>query len=248
MSGFGVMLAAHFRGSYRLTAAILIMLSLIVLLIAGLLALVCALAIVPQTRSADPDASEVSRYLALILYTAALVAMGMNCIVFSSNVLVKEKAQRVFESLLAAPVGVRALWMSKTLAVFLPGLVLGEGLAVAAFLAVDLFLVMPRMGFIVSPLMIFNGLALAPILYFPVCCLVFLVGLQGNPISGNVIANVVLSTMIPLITNLAARTGLDVGSSLFAACHLALSAAVGLLVLFLQLRLAKERVVLSCRT
>jgi ABC-2 type transport system permease protein len=245
MSGFNAMLAAHFRVSYRIKLAVFMMLGLSVLLIGGLLALVCALAIVPETRSPNPNTAEISRYLALIAYITALVVMGMNSIVFTANILVKEKAQRLFESLLAAPVGARSLWMSKSLAVFLPGLVLGEAFAIAAFLVVDLFLIAPRIGFLISPIMIFNGLALVPILYFPVCCLVLLVGLQGNPISGNVIANVVLSVQIPLIANLAARAGLDVGSPLFTLAHIALSAAIGLLVLVLQLRFTKERIVLS---
>jgi len=77
---------------------------------------------------------------------------------------------------------------------------------------------------------------------------VLLVGLSANPISGNVIANVAFSVLVTLVINLVARAGLDVGSSAFALAHFALAGGVGLLVLFLQPRLTKERIVLSSRT
>jgi hypothetical protein len=247
MRGLTPIIVAHIRNSYRLKVAVIVMFGLSVLLIAGLIALVCVLAIVPATRSAGPNAAEVSRYLALIVYGTGLLAMGMNINVFTANNLVREKAQRLVESILAGPVGVRTLWMAKSLAVFLPGLVLCEAFAIAAFLAVNTLIVAPRMAVPISPAMIFNGLALVPILYFPLCCLVLLVGLTGNPISGNVIANIAFSVLVTLVINLVTRGGLDVGSSLFTLLHLALTGVVGLTVLALQLRLTKERVVLSCK-
>ena len=189
-----------------------------------------------------------TRYLGLIVYGSGLLAMGMNLNVFTANNLVKEKTQRLFESILAGPVEARTLWLAKSLAVFLPGLVLCETFAIVSLLGVNALIVTPRMGFLASPTMIFNGLALVPILYFPLCCLVLLVGLSANPISGNVIANVAFSALVTLVINLVARGGLDVGSSAFTLAHLALAGGVGVLVLVLQLRLTKERVVLSSRT
>jgi len=117
-----------------------------------------------------------------------------------------------------------------------------------SLVAVNSLFVTPRIGFLAPAAMIFNGLALVPILYFPLCCLVLLVGLSANPISGNVIANVAFSVLVTLVINLVARAGFDVGSSAFALAHLALAGGVGLLVLVLQPRLTKERIVLSSRT
>jgi len=116
-----------------------------------------------------------------------------------------------------------------------------------SLVAVNSLFVTPRIGFLAPAAMIFNGLALVPILYFPLCCLVLLVGLSANPISGNVIANVAFSVLVTFVINLA-RAGFDVGSSAFALAHLALAGGVGLLVLVLQPRLTKERIVLSSRT
>jgi len=247
MSNLTPMIVAYIRNSYRLKAAVFVMFGLSVLLIAGLIALVCILAILPQTRSPNPNADAIARFLGLIVYGTGLLAMGMNLNVFTANNLVKEKAQRLFESILAGPVGVRTLWMAKSLAVFLPGLVLCEAFAIGSFLGVNGLIIAPRIGFLASPAMIFSGLALVPILYFPLCCLVLLVGLSANPIAGNVIANVAFATLVTLVINLVIRAGLDVGSSVFTVVHLALAGGVGLLVLVLQPRLTKERVVLSSR-
>lgn len=248
MSGLAPMIVAHLRNSYRLKPALFVMLGLSALLIGGLITLVCVLAIVPETRSPNPNAAAAARYLALIVYGSGLLAMGMNLNVFTANNLVKEKAQRLFESILAGPVRVRTLWMAKSLAVFLPGLVLCEAFAIASFLGVNVLIIAPRMGFLASPRMIFNGLALVPILYFPLCCLVLLVGLSANPVAGNVIANAAIAALCALVVNLVVHAGLDVGSSLFTLAHLALAGGVGLLVFVLQLRLTKESVVLSSRT
>ena len=181
MSGLATLVAANIRNSYRLKVAVFLMLGLSVLLIAGLIALVCVLVIVPQVRSPSPSTAEVARYLGLIVYGSGLLAMGMNLNVFTANNLVKEKTQRLFESILAGPVEARTLWLAKSLAVFIPGFVLCEGFAIASWLAVNALFLTPRIGFLAPASMIVNGLALVPILYFPLCCLVLLVGLSANP-------------------------------------------------------------------
>ena len=248
MSGLAALVAANIRNSYRLKVAVFLMLGLSLLLIAGLIALVCLLVIVPQLRSPSPATPEVARYLGLIVYGSGLLAMGMNLNVFTANNLVKEKTHRLFESILAGPVEARTLWLAKTLAVFVPGFVLCETFAIVSWLAVNALLLTPRVGFLAPATMIFNSLALVPIVYFPLCCLVLLVGLSANPISGNVIANIAFSALVTLVINLVVRAGLDVGSSAFTLAHLVLAGGVGLLVLVLLPRLTKERIVLSSRT
>lgn len=240
------LIAAHIRESYRHKAVVIVMLGFSVFFIAAFIALVCFFAILPQARSLEPNSGEVSRYLALLVYGSGFIAMGMNLIIFTANILVKEKAQRIYESILGGPVGVRKLWLAKSLGVFLPGLAFCEIIAIAAFLGVDALIIAPRMGFLASPAMLLNGLALVPIVYFPFCCLVILVALAGNPVSGNVIANIAFTILITLAINLVTRAGLDMGSAAFALGNIALAAALGMLVFVLQLRLSKERVVLSC--
>lgn len=248
MSNLGALVAASIRNSYRLKGPVLVILGFSAFFIAGFVALICFLVLLPQTRSLEPDAATVARYLALLVYGSGFIAMGMNLNVFTANPLVKEKAQRIYESILAGPVPVRRLWLAKSLGVFLPGFVIGEAFALAVFLGVEALVIAPRMGFLASPAMLLSGLFLIPILYFPLTCLVILVGLKGNPVSGTVISNIAFSGLIAVSMNLVTRAGLDVGSAAFALGHLALAAVLGILVLILQFRLSKESVVLSCRS
>ena len=242
------LIGANLRNGYRNKAALGVMLAFSLFFIVGFVALIYALAILPQLKSTKPDASVVSRYLALLAFGGGFIAMGMNLNVFTANSLVKEKAQRIYESILGGPVGVREFWLAKSLAIFLPGLAFCEFVSIAILLGVGGLLIGPGLGPLVSPMMLFNVLALIPILYLPLGCLVILVGLVGNPVSGNVIANIAFSALITVAINLVTRGGVDMRSPAFAAWSLSLALAVGILVLVLQLRLSKERIVLSCRS
>jgi hypothetical protein len=248
MSCLPALIMAHIRDSYRRKAVALVMLCFSAFFVAGFVALICALVVLPLARSPDPDRGEVARYLALLVYGSGFIAMGMNLVIFTANTLVKEKAQRIYESILGGPVGVRELWMAKSLAIFLPALAISTAVSLATLLGVEGLIVAPRMGFLASSGMILNGLVLVPILFFPLSCLVILVGLAGNPVSGNVIANIAYSGLITLGINLVTRAGLDMASPAFALGNLALALLLGILALILQLRLSKERVVLSCRS
>ena len=247
MSTLSTLVGTFYRNSYRQKAVLAVMAGLAVLLLAVLVVLVSNLAIAPLLRADAPDAAAVSRYLSLLAFGAAFIGMGMNLNVFTANSLVKEKAQGLYESLLAAPVGVRRFWSAKSLAVFLPGLVLGEAMALAVYLGVDLFLVAPRLGFLASPGMLVAAFVLVPILYLPLSYLVILVGLVGNPVSGNVIANVVFSGLITVLINLVARGGVSPDSPGFALACACVALVETVLVLALGRGLTKERVILSCK-
>jgi len=247
MSTLSTLVGTFYRNSYRQKAVLAVMAGLAVLLLAVLVVLVSNLAIAPLLRADAPDAAAVSRYLSLLAFGAAFIGMGMNLNVFTANSLVKEKAQGLYESILAAPVGVGRFWSAKSLAVFLPGLVIGEAMALAVYLGVDLLLVAPRLGFLATPGMLVAAFVLVPILYLPLSYLVILVGLVGNPVSGNVIANVVFSGLITVLINLVARGGVSPGSPAFALACACVALVEAVLVLALGRGLTKERVILSCK-
>jgi len=247
MNGLSVLVGTFFRNSYRQKAVLAVMAGLALLLLAVLVALVSTLAIAPLLRSASPDVAAVSRYLSLLAFGAAFIGMGMNLNVFTANSLVKEKAQGLYESLLATPVGVRRFWSAKSLTVFLPGLAIGEAMALAVYLGVDLLLVAPRLGFLASPGMLVAAFVLVPLVYLPLSYLVILVGLVGNPVSGNVIANVVFSGLITILINVVARGGVSPESPGFALACASVAVAEAVLVLVLGRGLTKERVILSCK-
>lgn len=245
MNSLATLIGQGIRVNYRMKSAVLVMLGLMVFFLALVLVLLCALVLIPQLRAPEPDHGEIGRYLGLILYSTALIAMGMHFNVFTANNLVKEKAQRIHESILAGPVGLRTLWAAKSLAVFLPGFIMAELLVLGVFLGLNGLLLAPRLGFLASPSLVASGFLLVPLLYLPLSFLVLLVGLSGNPVSANVIAQVLFSVLITLTINLVVRAGLDVSSPLFIAIHLGMALLIGVLIFLIRSRLSKERVVLS---
>jgi hypothetical protein len=242
------LIAAHFRNSYRQKGPVIVMICLAALLIAALVALVCGLALMPELKAQAPDGAKIARYFALLVYGTGLLAMGMNLTVFTSNNLVREKEQRIYETILGGPVSASRLWMAKSLAVFLPGFALCELTSLATFLAVKALVVGSALPPGASPLLLANGLVLVPLLYFPLACLVILAGLAGNPVSGTVLSNVVYACLISLLINLATRAKLDVGSAGFALASLSVSGLLGILALVLGRGLTKERIILSSRS
>jgi ABC-2 type transport system permease protein len=218
------------KNNYRRKDAVIVMIVLAVFLYAIMIILICFLALIPMIRSADPDRDGIQRYFNLIVYGTCFLVMGMNLNVFTANNLVKEKAQRIVESILAAPVGVRRMWLARSLAVFIPGLVLSEVFSLITYFAFNCFIIAPRVGFIISPLLIVNGFIIVPLLYFPLSCLVILVGLTGNPISGNIIAQVYYSALITVVINLVVRADINVGSVHCAIITLSLSVFTVLLI------------------
>jgi ABC-2 type transport system permease protein len=247
VSGLPTLIAASIRSHVRLKVAVLLMLGLSGFLVAGLIALVGVLVIVPQARSPKPNTAELARYLGLVVYGSGLLTMGLTLNVFTANNLVKEKNQRLFESVLAAPVEARTLWLARSLAVFLPGLALCEVSAAASLLVVNAFFLTLRLPVLAPASTVVGGLILVPVLYLPLCGVVLFTGLCGNPVSGNVVANVALSAVLTLVINLVARGGMDVGSFSFALVHLIVAGGMAVVLLVLQPRLTKERIVLSSR-
>jgi ABC-2 type transport system permease protein len=247
VSGLPTLIVASMRSHLRLKVAVLLMLGLSGFLIAGLIALVGVLVIIPQARSPRPNTVELTRYLGLVVYGSGLLTMGLTLNVFTANNLVKEKNQRLFESVLAAPVEARTLWLARSLAVFLPGLALCEAFAAASLLLVNAFFLTLRLPVLAPASTVVGGLILVPVLYLPLCGVVLLTGLCGNPVSGNVVANVALSAVLTLVINLVVRAGMDVGSLSFALVHLVAAGGMAVVVLVLQPRLTKERIVLSSR-
>jgi ABC-2 type transport system permease protein len=248
MSSLASLLGANIRVCYRSKGPLFVMLGFSAFGLAIIDILVYALAILPETRSAAPDSGKLAHYLAMIAYGTAFIAMGMNVNVFTANTMVREKAQRIHESILSTPVSTRRLWVAKSLAIFLPGFALCELMPLITMIGFDALAIAPAVGPQATGMMAFNALALIPLLYLPICFLVILIGLAGNPVSGNVLANVVFSGVLTLALNLATRGGLDMGSPSFAAGHLALSLALGALVFLLGRSLSKERIVLSARS
>jgi len=194
-----------------------------------------------------PDRNNLELYLGLIVYTSCYIGVGINLNVFSYMPLTREKTRGNIESLLATPLRVKEIWLAKSLAIFLPGLVLGEILTLITLIAVNIIYIVPKLNFLITPWIVICSFVAVPLIYFFISLLVHLIGLTGRPMTANVINIFFLNIIAALMINLAAHRILDLTSWSFTAANLGIAVVVGLIIILLQSRLNKEKIVLSCK-
>jgi ABC-type transport system involved in multi-copper enzyme maturation permease subunit len=237
--------AASIKNNLRLKAVVVVMV-IVVLLCAGILvAALCLLAIAPAMKAESADRATLENFLGLTVFSASLVGLGINMNVFAFQTMTREKARGNVAALLATPLEAGHIWLGKSLAVFLPGLALGEALGLVTLFAVNYIYFVPGIGFLVNPWIILGSLLAVPLVYLSLSLIVHLVGLTGKPATGNVIVQIFLPVFASLMINLGVHHVLDVRSWPFTAAVLGLAAAIGLAALLMRKRLTAERIVLS---
>ena len=159
--------------------------------------------------------------------------------------MTREKSRGNIESLMATPLSVKDIWIAKSLAVFIPGMVLGEILTLAALLAVNYIYFVPKVGFIYTYWIGLASFLAVPLVYLCLSLLAHLIGLTGKPATGNVVGQVFLPVVLTLMINLTVRHILDATSWPFTLANFGLAAIIAFIVIFLQPRITRERIVLS---
>lgn len=245
MRDISLIIAASIKNNMRLKITIAVSIAVIPLCVIALVAAFCLLAIAPAMDAEIIDVHTLETYLTVIIYSSCLIGLGINMNVFAFQTMTREKSRGNMAALLATPLDVRHIWIAKSLAVYLPGLILGEVLALISLIAVNYIYFVPEIGFLFTPWMAVSGFLAAPLIYLSLSLLVHLVGLTGKPATGNVIVQVFLPVFASLMINLGVHNVLDAVSWTFAAANLGVAAVIGVLVILLRPRLTKERIVLS---
>jgi ABC-2 type transport system permease protein len=233
------------KNNLRSRTVLVIAVSIILICAIGVAVSLCIFIIKPAVDSPAPDRAELEMYLSLIMASSCIMGLGINLNSFAFQIMTREKSRGVIQSLLATPLSIRDIWVGKSLAVFLPGLILGAVFALAAFLAINFVYFVPRIGFLINPWMIISSFVAIPLMYLSLCLLVHLVGLTGKAATGNAITQVFLPVIVTLIINLVVRSVLDAASWVFTLANLGLAAVIGIIVIMLLPRLTRERIVLS---
>ncbi|MBP1706857.1 MAG: putative synthase subunit [Chloroflexi bacterium] len=245
MKEIGLLTASSIRNNLRLKIMIAVQIAVVLMCVVALVLAFCLLLIAPEMAAEVPNRPALEMYLGLIIFASSLIGLGINLNVFGFQTMTREKSRGNLVALLATPLKVRHIWLAKSLAVFLPGLVLGEALALISLLAVNYVYFVPRIGFLITPWMILSSFIALPAVYFGLSLLAHLIGLTGKPATGNVIVQVFLPVFASLMINLAVRHVLEAASWSFTLANLGLAAVIGVILLSLQARLTRERIVLS---
>jgi len=86
-----------------------------------------------------------------IVFTLSLIVMMLFCLYISAYTLTMEKIKHSLESLLCTPLSLRQIWLGKSLAVFLPSVILGLLFAFAAMAGINRLFIAPQIGQFVTP-------------------------------------------------------------------------------------------------
>jgi ABC-2 type transport system permease protein len=244
MTHTALVMQAAINNSLRMRSVVVVSAGVVFICVVGMTALLSTQTIRPELNTATPDRSALESYLSLIMYSSSFVSIGVYASVIAFQSMIREKSRGNIQALLATPLTPGNIWLGKSLAVFLPGLVFASIMTLAAFLSINFIYFMPYTGFVVTPWMIISNFVAVPLIYLAMTLLLHAVGLTGKPGTGNVVAQIFLPVMIALMINLAVRDVLNAASWLFAVFLLSVAAVIGVIVLIVRPGLTAERIIL----
>ena len=245
MRDIALITTTSIRNNLRLKIVIAVAFAVVLICAISLVVAFCVLAIAPAMKAEILDRHMLEMFLCVVIYSACLIGLGVNMNAFGFQTMTREKSCGNITALLATPLRVSHVWIGKSLAVFLPGLVMGEMLGLTSLLAVNYIYFVPRVGFLINPWIALSSFIMVPLIYLSLSLLVHIIGFTGKPATGNVIVQVFLPVFASLMINLGIRHVLDAASWSFTLANLGLAVVIGVIVILLRPRLTKERIVLS---
>jgi ABC-2 type transport system permease protein len=181
------------------------------------------------------------------IFTVALVVTVYYSFIINSYTLLIEKTKRSLESLLCTPLSLKQFWFGKTMSMFIPSIILGFLFTLAAFCAVNLFVVSPKVGYWIYPgaAPLVAILLVVPAIVLFISALFYLLQL--------IIANVRLINVIFMFVLIFTFNGLMFGPGFSTSSwsivliSLGVVAALALADFFLFRLVTKERIILSSK-
>ena len=186
--------------------------------------------------------------MGFMVYFLTLFALMTFIWSFTGEPITKEKANGSIESLLATPPSSRAVWMGKSLAIFLPAFATAVVSTLIVVLAVRLSVIHPTTGNFVLPApVLVTGFVGNPLLFLGLTLLIVLLSLVYNPDIG-----VMISWLVAMGLMMGIPIGLGVGAIDLASWSLTLyylagAIVLGVVVFYLSHLLTKEKIVLSSK-
>jgi len=245
MSSVGLVASASFKNVFRSKIVPIIMIPIMLICVIGVALLLCVLLIAPEMRSPIPDRATLEAYLGMILYMSSFISIGvtLNSLIFQT--MLREKTRGNLAALMSTPLKLSDIWVAKSLAIFVPGLVLGIVLTLISLIIVNVIYFLPDFGFVINWQMVINSFIAVPLIYLFFGLLVHLLGLISKPATANVIAQIFLPLMVNIVIQLAVRNVIDANSWLFIALNFGIVIIILVAVLAVRSRLVPEKVVLS---
>lgn len=201
----------------------------------------------PAIEGGVTDRQSLNIVISFLGYCTMMLVSGISYSILFSVPLIREKTCGNIESLLATPTSPIKLWISKTLGLYIPGLITGIIFSVGMITFLNKICL--ERGVIYKPIssIMLCTYVILPIVYLALSMLMNLVGLIGRVPDAAVIGIIFVSGVITVMINLVARGNIAAESVTFLIINLAIAIVlVGLTIIFSD-KLTTERIILSCR-
>jgi ABC-type Na+ efflux pump permease subunit len=186
--------------------------------------------------------------IGLVVYFLPLIVLIAFIWAFASLPIIQEKVNGNIECLLATPLGPKALWIGKCLAVFLPSYILSVIAICIVLLSVNFSVVLPGWDTFVLPVpALVNGMIINPLLFFALLAFIVLFSLANNPdmaIAPSLLIG--FGLMIGMPAGLATGT-IDISSWYFVLWYMGGTVVAWAVVLYLTRLLTRQNIVLSSK-
>ncbi len=185
-------------------------------------------------------------FLNNIAYVLPMMYSIFVCTIFANYSVILDKARRNIESLMATPASLNQIWLGKSLAVTLPSVMVGIGVAIIAYIVMNFGFVIPHTHRFVFPEVsaIVSALILVPILIFVIVTIVIYVQLViSNPRIANLVFTVIFLILL-FGANALGFLGIEVN---FALIYMGIIILCSIVSYGLSRSLTKEKVLLSSK-
>ncbi|MBL7119532.1 MAG: hypothetical protein ISS53_02465 [Dehalococcoidia bacterium] len=187
-------------------------------------------------------------FMGLVVNYMPLIVLFTWMAIWATDPIAKEKAKGSIESLLATPLTARAVWIGKSLAIFLPAYIIGFIATVIVILAMNFASILPATGRFVLPLPeALTSFLFLPLLMFALISLGILFSLITNPVIGRIIIMFIGVVLLQVVGQVGGRITWLLASWDYALYNLAGAALLGIIAFYLSRSLSKERIILSSK-
>jgi len=187
-------------------------------------------------------------FMGLAVNYVPLIVLFTCMATWATDPIAKEKAKGPIESLLATPLTARAVWIGKSLAIFLPAYIIGLIATLIVILTMNLASILPTMGHFVLPLPeAFTCFLFLPLFMFALILLGIVFSLITNPVIGQTIIIFVGVLLLQVVGQVGGRIWWLLASWDYALYNLAGAALLGIIAFYFSRSLSKERIILSSK-
>ena len=187
-------------------------------------------------------------FMGLVVNYMPLIVLFTCMATWATEPIAKQKAKGPIESLLATPLTAKAVWIGKSLAIFLPAYIIGLIATVIVILVMNFASILPATGHFVLPLPeALTSFLFLPVLMFALISLGVLFSLITNPVIGQTIVIFIGVILLQVIGQFGGRITWLLASWDYALYILAGAALLGIIAFYLSRYLSKERIILSSK-